>query len=100
MRIFPRTTTPKTAMRMRLVSVITLTGLIIISVDASLAQESEDASQPIETIEVVGSLIRGIDPEGLSPVLILDRPAMCSTASMQSGLHPIMSADSYKLSYS
>jgi len=75
-RIFMRKTTPKTALRVRLVSVIALTGLIIVSVDASRAQEPEDTSQPIEMIEVVGSHIRGIDPEGLSPVLILDRPAI------------------------
>jgi len=59
-----------------LVSVIALTGLMIVSVDATYAQESEDTSQPIETIEVIGSHIRGIDPEGLSPVLVLDRPAI------------------------
>jgi len=81
-RIFIRTTTPKTAMRVRLVSVITLTGLIIVSVDASHAQEPEDTNQAIETIAVVGSHIRGIDPQGLSPVLILDRPAIERTGAI------------------
>jgi len=62
MRIFPRTT----------FLAIGILGCVW-QVDA---QEPEDTSQPIETIEVIGSHIRGIDPEGLSPVLILDRPAI------------------------
>jgi outer membrane receptor protein involved in Fe transport len=66
-------------MRLHFVGVITLAALPVTSVDVARAQEPVDAPQAIETIEVVGSHIRGIDPEGLSPVLVLDRPAIKRT---------------------
>ncbi len=40
------------------------------------AQEPEDAPQAIETIVVIGSHLRGVDPGGLSPILVLDRQSI------------------------
>jgi iron complex outermembrane receptor protein len=76
MRIFTATANSKIAIRMKFVGVIAPLVVAVTPVDSTRAQESDDAPQPIETIEVVGSHIRGIDPQGLSPVLILDRPAI------------------------
>jgi outer membrane receptor protein involved in Fe transport len=59
---------------MRFLGVVAVIGLPIASVDISRAQEPDNPTQAIETIEVVGSHIRGVDPQGLSPVLVLDRP--------------------------
>ena len=46
------------------------------------AQEPEDAPDAIDTIMVVGSHLRGIDPEGMSPVLVLDRRAIERTGAI------------------
>jgi len=46
MRNFARTTTSKTVMRVRFISVIALTVAAIASVDAARAQASEDAYKP------------------------------------------------------
>ncbi len=64
------------ATKVRFIGVTALTVLIVIPVDATRAQESEDAPQDIETIVVVGSHLRGIDPQGMSPVLVLDRQSI------------------------
>ncbi len=46
------------------------------------AQEPEDAPDAIDTIVVVGSHLRGIDPEGMAPVLVLDRQAIERTGAI------------------
>ena len=62
MRIFTRTT-------------LLVIGILGCVCQAS-AQEPDDATEAIDTIVVVGSHIRGVDPEGMAPVLVLDRQAI------------------------
>jgi hypothetical protein len=74
MSIFTEILVTGTTSHMRFLGVVAVIGLPIASVDISRAQEPDNPTQAIETIEVVGSHIRGVDPQGLSPVLVLDRP--------------------------
>jgi outer membrane receptor protein involved in Fe transport len=82
MRILLRKTTPNLAMRARRVKTITVIALLATSVDGARAQDAEEPPEAIETIEVVGSHIRGIDAQGLSPVLVLDRPTIERTGAI------------------
>ncbi|VUX55292.1 putative TonB-dependent receptor [uncultured Woeseiaceae bacterium] len=46
------------------------------------AQQPNDAPDVIDTILVVGSHLRGVDPEGMAPVLVLDRQAIERTGAI------------------
>lgn len=64
---------------LQVIGTFAVTAPIAFSVHSASAQDADEASPAIEVIEVVGSHLRGIDPQGLLPVLVLDRTAIDRT---------------------
>lgn len=64
------------------IRIFALTFGSVTPVDVTHAQVQGNSPDAIETIEVVGSHIRGIDPERLLPVLVLSRPEIERTGAI------------------